>query len=219
MALALLAVGCCAALGANPAPGQSPADLTGWPAEPGSQAAVERNAWKYIVVHHSASAGGNLAGFDRLHRARGWDGVAYHFVIDNGYGGVDGRLEVSQRWRLQKHGAHAGSLPPSAAPDQRNEFNEFGIGICLVGNFQSGRPSGAQVGTLARLVRRLRDEFPIPDDAIIGHQHVKGTACPGLRFPWTSFCALLELPQPLTLERRPVTPTTDRCLWCRRQPS
>ena len=48
--------------------------------------------WRYIVIHHSATASGNAAEFDREHRARGWDGLGYHFVIDNGVGGPDGRV-------------------------------------------------------------------------------------------------------------------------------
>src|SRR6185503_19274337 len=69
---------------------------------------VAANRWQHIIVHHSASTSGNAAAFARLHRRKGWDDVAYHFVIDNGRGGPDGALEITSRWRVQKHGAHAG---------------------------------------------------------------------------------------------------------------
>jgi len=42
-----------------------------------------------------------------MHRAKGWDGLAYHFVITNGHGGPDGALQIIPRWWAQKHGAHA----------------------------------------------------------------------------------------------------------------
>ncbi|MCK4602755.1 MAG: hypothetical protein KAU28_09835, partial [Phycisphaerae bacterium] len=50
--------------------------------------------WRYIVIHHSATARGNAAVFDKSHRRRGYDELGYHFVIDNGAGGPDGNVEV-----------------------------------------------------------------------------------------------------------------------------
>lgn len=177
---------------------------------------ADRNAWKYIIIHHSASPGGNAAQFNKLHRSKGWDGVAYHFVIDNGKGGPDGRLEVSPRWWKQKHGAHAGALPANAAPDVRNGYNEFGIGICLVGNMEHRPPTRAQMQTLARLVAKLRTEFNIPAENIVGHGHVKSTACPGRHLPWRTLFAMLNLPEP-HLSRRVAVGTYERCTWCSQQ--
>src|SRR4051812_248280 len=37
--------------------------------------------WRWIVIHHSASPSGSMAIFDKEHKAKGWDGVGYHFVI------------------------------------------------------------------------------------------------------------------------------------------
>jgi N-acetylmuramoyl-L-alanine amidase len=172
-----------------------------------------RNDWQYIVIHHSASDAGSAAQFDQFHRRKGWDGLAYHFVIDNGKGGPDGHLEVGTRWSTQKHGAHAGHLP-SADPEARNCFNEFGIGICLVGNVDKRPPTQAQLETLSRLVDALRTEFDIPANHILGHTHVKGTACPGRQFPWKSLFARLSLPVPKHLHRRPPGATYERCPWC-----
>ncbi len=73
------------------------ADAPAIPAEP-APAVSDRTPWRYIVIHHSATPSGNARSFDRMHRGKGWDGVAYHFVIDNGKGGPDGRLEVTHRW-------------------------------------------------------------------------------------------------------------------------
>ncbi|MBM3458655.1 MAG: N-acetylmuramoyl-L-alanine amidase, partial [Armatimonadetes bacterium] len=172
------------------------------------------NPWKYIVIHHSASPSGNAAAFDRLHRSKGWDCVAYHFVITNGRGGPDGGLETGDRWRQQKHGAHAGGLWRGAPGHLRNEYNEFGIGICLVGNFQQGGPTAAQLETLAALVRRLQEQFQIPADRILGHRHVRDTACPGSRFPWGRLYALMGQSAPSHLHRHAAAPTTEICVWC-----
>jgi hypothetical protein len=127
--------------------------------------------WKYIVIHHSATPDGNAAKFDREHKAKGWDELGYHFVIDNGRGGPDGRVEVGPRWPKQKWGAHA------KTPD--NRFNEYGIGVCLVGNFETGRPSAKQMQSTVKLVAWLMQTYNISPRNVIGHDDAKSTLCPG----------------------------------------
>jgi N-acetyl-anhydromuramyl-L-alanine amidase AmpD len=138
---------------------------------PASGAARE---WQYIVVHHSATPTGNAAEFDREHRRKGWDELGYHFVIDNGLGGPDGRIETGSRWTAQKHGAHTGGTP-------NNEYNDRGIGICLVGNFEETRPTAAQLDSLRRLVLHLARLYGIPSSHVIGHRDAPNakTLCPG----------------------------------------
>ena len=195
-------------------PGESQLPLESQlPTQSPSFADVQAAPWRYIVIHHSASPSGNAASFDTMHRRKGWDGIAYHFVINNGKGGPDGRLEVTDRWWQQKHGAHAGALPANALPDERNEFNEMGIGICLVGNFEKSAPTKRQMQTLGKLLRSLRDKFDIVPDEVFGHRHVKQTACPGRYFPWKQvFAALGTPPQPLS--RLALRRTYERCAWC-----
>lgn len=173
-----------------------------------------RNGWQHIVVHHSASASGNAAVFARLHRSKGWDDVGYHFVITNGRGAADGDLEVTSRWWLQKHGAHAGRLRGPRRAAERNRYNEFGIGICLVGNFENSSPTNRQMETARALIGRLRGLFDIPPDEIFGHRHVISTACPGDRFPWRKMAAGLNLRASEPTRQRAPTPTTERCHWC-----
>lgn len=177
----------------------------------------EQNAWRYIVIHHSASPGGNAASFDRMHRGKGWDGLAYHFVITNGKGGPDGGLQVSPRWRAQKHGAHAGAMPAHTPEEARNAYNEFGIGICLVGNFEHRAPSRAQMKTLARLVTKLCAQFDIPAQNVMGHRHVKSTACPGRQFPWGTLFAMSGESHPEHLYRHSLVATLERCPWCQQR--
>ncbi|NLW85304.1 MAG: N-acetylmuramoyl-L-alanine amidase [Planctomycetes bacterium] len=134
--------------------------------------------WRYIVVHHSATAGGNAQVFDEFHRLkRGWDELGYHFVITNGNGGPDGLVEVGSRWNVQKWGAHTGGTPD-------NEYNEYGIGICLVGDFTDSLPSQAQMESLRRLLEYLSARYGIPARNIIGHRDAPGakTQCPGEAF-------------------------------------
>ncbi len=139
--------------------------------------------WKYIVIHHSATETGNAAILDRMHRARGFDELGYHFVISNGRDGPDGRVEASRRWRVQKWGAHTGGTPG-------NEYNNFGIGICLVGDFTSKPPSAKQLAVLGRLLARLTERYDIAAENVITHRDAPNaaTACPGDKL-WTHLAA------------------------------
>lgn len=128
-------------------------------------------SWKYIVIHHSDTSSGSAAKFDKFHKDKGWDELGYHFVIGNGTETPDGKVEVGPRWPKQKWGAH--TKTPS------NEFNDFGIGICLVGDFQTGRPTQAQMQNLAKLVAHLQKTYKIPANRIVGHRDAKATECPG----------------------------------------
>jgi hypothetical protein len=128
--------------------------------------------WRFIVIHHSATESGSAAQFDRAHRDKGWDELGYHFVIGNGRGARDGLVEVGPRWPRQKWGAHA------KTPD--NQYNDYGIGICLVGNFDHTRLTAAQEASLARLVAYLMHTYKIPASRVIGHNDTgRSTDCPG----------------------------------------
>ncbi|MBN2712959.1 MAG: hypothetical protein JXR97_11105, partial [Planctomycetes bacterium] len=73
------------------------------------RAASLRPDWRYIVIHHSSTASGNAAKFDREHRSGEHpmeNGMAYHFVIGNGNGSEDGLVEVGERWKKQLPGGH-----------------------------------------------------------------------------------------------------------------
>ena len=127
--------------------------------------------WQYIVIHHSATHTGGAERFDDEHRDKGWDELGYHFVVGNGSDTPDGAVEVGSRWSKQKHGAHAKTAD--------NRFNELGIGVCLVGNFDDESPSRRQMHALTVLVGHLMAEYNIPASRVIGHGDTKPTACPG----------------------------------------
>jgi N-acetyl-anhydromuramyl-L-alanine amidase AmpD len=137
--------------------------------------------WQFIVIHHSATRTGNAEIFDAAHRARGMiNGLAYHFVIDNGTDGkTDGLVETGPRWVKQMHGGHC----------RQAYINEHGIGICLVGDFSNGEPTEKQLDSLVLLVRGLQEQFHIDDEHVLGHGEVIGefSECPGREFPWKEF--------------------------------
>ena len=150
---------------------------------------VDENKWEKIILHHSATEGGNAHNFDEYHReTKKWEhGLAYHFVIGNGKGSKEGEIEIGSRWKEQIHGAHTSNM----------DLNRISIGICLVGNFEDGnKPTYNQFESLAVLVNYLSKRYNIPESNIIKHNQVrrKHTACPGKNFPYQE---LLERIAPL----------------------
>lgn len=143
------------------------------------------NKWQYIIIHHSATDFGSSEQFNKVHLSKGWEGVGYHFVIDNGTAGKDnGQIETTPRWLKQSNGAHC----------KAGGMNEKGIGVCLVGNFSDDSISEKQMQTLVYLVSKLKTFYKIPDSHIMGHGQVPGaqTECPGVKFPWKRFWSLLN---------------------------
>jgi len=133
--------------------------------------------WKYIILHHTATDMGNAKTINRLHGERGfWNGLGYHFLIDNGtLGKGDGQIEMSPRWIRQQCGAHC----------KASGMNDVGIGIGLVGNFNQESPTPNQIQSLIFLVRTLARYYRVPACNILGHGEVNDahTECPGKRFP------------------------------------
>ena len=108
----------------------------------------------------------------------GWEGCGYHFVIGNGTDSPDGKIEVAQRWSNQKNGVHCRN-------GKNPDVNEYGIGICLVGDLDDSPPTPRQVAAARALVAYLGDRYAISADRIETHAHLANgpTACPGKLFP------------------------------------
>jgi hypothetical protein len=141
---------------------------------------VAPRRWKYIVVHHSATAEGSVESIDAAHRQRKdaagkpWLGIGYHFVIGNGRGMADGLVEPTFRWREQLQGAHAGS----------RLYNEEGIGICVIGDFSDSAPTPRQIAATRQLISHLSQRYQISADRVLKHSDLQASECPGDRFPW-----------------------------------
>lgn len=127
-----------------------------------------------IIIHCSATAPGWMAGLsveeqaaeiDRWHKAQGWSGIGYHYVV-----GRDGTVATGRD--IERDGAHVAGR------------NAGTIGICLIG----GRGSSAtdqpeqhytpeQLAALRDLVDSLRTRFGnVP---VTGHNQYSAKACPG----------------------------------------
>lgn len=112
---------------------------------------------KTVVVHCSATPVGRDLGrreIDGWHRAKGWAGIGYHYVIR-----LDGTLEKGRQDNVV--GAHVAG------------HNAYSIGICVIGGVGlDGRAKDtvtpAQHTALEALLRELRDKYP--NTRICGHR-------------------------------------------------
>ncbi len=110
-----------------------------------------------IVLHCSATREGErvtVADIDRWHRARGFNGIGYHYVIY-----ADGSIHEGRP--LSKAGAHVAG------------HNDTTIGICYVGGLDASKnPKDTrtpdQPAALFYLLQRLKEQFP--KARICGHR-------------------------------------------------
>ena len=164
---------------------------------------VTERPWRWIILHHTATDAGSVEAIHKAHRRRvdgdgvPWRGIGYHFVVGNGDGMDDGAVEPTFRWRDQLAGAHAG----------RRAENDRGIGVCLVGNFETDDPTAAQLAAARRLIAFLRARYDIPADRVLPHDAVSATACPGKRLSLASL--LEEMPAPAAPASVPAPPAVD----------
>ena len=118
-----------------------------------------------IVIHCSATPEGKdvrAADIDKMHRARGFKMIGYHYVID-----LDGNIEQGRP--LTMTGAHCEKPGFSGRP-----YNQHSIGICYIGGVaEDGKTpkdtrTDAQKLALQALVANLTMQYPITE--IIGHR-------------------------------------------------
>lgn len=143
------------------------------------------NRWRYIVIHHTAGNYATIEFLQQVHRERQAgdpvDAIPYHYVIGNGNG--LGMGEIASDWRrdLNLWGTHVSENNVSR--------NFFGIGVCLVGNFEQATVPAPQLDALVTLTKSLMDRYDIPPENVAGHGLIDGenTKCPGQNFPMREF--------------------------------
>lgn len=116
----------------------------------------------HLVIHHTgvaAEVGPEvIAGYHVTDL--NWPGIGYHFVVY-----PDGR--IVQTNALTTVAYHA------------RQFNAMGVGIALLGDFESAPPAQDQLDATAALCVWLRRGLRLPVDAIQGHRELVNVTCPG----------------------------------------
>lgn len=142
-------------------------------------------AWRWVVLHHSGQSGGSSGTIDEHHRKRGWEGIGFHFVIGNGDGMRNGSVEFTWRWIQQRHGAHLRSRDLT-----RNDYNEFGIGVAMIGDFDETTPTHAQWGSAVETVAQLVHNIPsLSIERVVGARELPNTnaTSPGANMDMEAF--------------------------------
>lgn len=131
-----------------------------------------------IIVHCSATREGddsiNAEVIDRWHKARGWKGIGYHFVIL-----LDGKIETGRM--INKCGAHT------------KGYNCSSIGICYIGGVEKNGKTPKdtrtpeQIASMLELLRVLRKMYP--DAKIHSHRDFAAKACPSFDAT-TEYCTI-----------------------------
>ena len=118
-----------------------------------------------IIVHCTATPPGmkvTVDDIDRWHKARGWKGIGYHYVVDLDGTVYRGRADDCVGAHCKGHNAHS-------------------IGVCYVGGLDAqGRPADtrtpAQKDALRRLVGALKRQYP--HAKVYNHRRFANKACP-----------------------------------------
>ena len=118
-----------------------------------------------IIVHCTATPPGmkvTVDDIDRWHKARGWKGIGYHYVVD-----LEGKVHAGRP--LDQTGAHCLG------------HNAHSIGVCYVGGLDAqGRPADTrppeQKEAIRKLIGMLQTKYP--NAKVYGHRHFNNTACP-----------------------------------------
>lgn len=121
---------------------------------------------EYLVIHHTVtSADATPDDIALLHKARGWGGIGYHFVITK-----DGTVY------------YVGDIGTARA--NVADMNEKVIGITMVGDFTQYDPTDTQIKSAHYLCKYFIENYPaltkVQDwSALVGHKDLTATACPG----------------------------------------
>lgn len=82
-----------------------------------------------VIIHCSASEWGDAEEIDKWHKARGWNGIGYHYVITNGYR-KQGKIYIATNDGIVERGRN---LPRQGA---HCKGHNKAIGVCLIGNYK-----------------------------------------------------------------------------------
>lgn len=159
---------------------------------------LESENVRFLLVHHSASRNGHtgadapgiIRSFYDYHTSdeKGWNDVAYNFLIDSDGGIWEGR---------------AGSLTGPVAGDATGGNQGFSQLVCVIGDYSTARPTQASLTSLVSLLAWLADRYGISTTpgaevmftsrgsnkhpagtsiitpTITGHREMSYTTCPG----------------------------------------
>ena len=122
-----------------------------------------RASTKRIVLHNADASTSSPQQIHAWHKANGWSGAGYHFLVRK-----DGSVwALRPEWAV---GAHASGA------------NSDSLGVCFEGKYMTETMPQAQIDAGRELVGHLKSKYGI--GAVVRHKDVGSTDCPGVNFPF-----------------------------------
>lgn len=123
-----------------------------------------RNSTSRIILHHAEASSCDASVIHQWHKANGWAGIGYHYVVRK-----NGLIERGRpEWAI---GAHASGS------------NSNSLGICFEGAYMKETMPNQQKEAGKNLVAYLKRKYGI--SKIQRHCDVCATSCPGVKFPFS----------------------------------
>lgn len=119
------------------------------------------------VIDHLAEQKANMRSIQNFHMdTRGWDDIAYHFVVFQPYGNIPIARVYEGR-------------PISHIPAAQLAHNTNTIAICVEGNFDNDdKVSPSTRFAICETIRRVKSRG-VKLNIVGGHENVVQTSCPG----------------------------------------
>ena len=122
-----------------------------------------RSSTRRIILHHAEASSCTPQQIHQWHKANGWSGAGYHFLVRK-----DGTVySLRPEWAL---GAHAAG----------NNYDS--LGVCFEGAYMRETMGQTQIDAGRELVAYLKAKYGI--SKVQAHRDVCSTDCPGTNFPF-----------------------------------
>ncbi len=109
------------------------------------------HGWEGVEVYYSKTGSGGIDALAQLEQISSSNDVNFHFVICNGQGAVDGFIEATKRWQMQRP-----CLPGG------NWYGDSGsIRVCVIADGIGNIPTDCQIKRTTSLVELLSRQFQI----------------------------------------------------------
>ena len=123
-----------------------------------SRATQLPDRWNRIEIYYSGTKAGNIEQLASLSGLPSSHDINCHFVVCNGLGGHDGRIQTTEKWQRQW----------SAIPGRTWYGSAQTIRICIIADAQKTgcHPTDTQIKRVERLVEQLSRGFNIQPHSI-----------------------------------------------------
>lgn len=117
-----------------------------------------------IILHHADAVNCSIEDINSWHKANGWSGVGYHYLV-------------------RKDGSVWKGRPDNCIGAHCLNRNTGTLGICFEGNFEKETMNNVQLQAGAELIKYLKDKYGITN--VSRHKDYMATDCPGKNFPFS----------------------------------